>query len=169
MLPLLLKHFSTFPTQPISLQGTPVNNLEDPRGDIVSWLCTSEKGSKQNMASLCAVFSATAQATIVLFFSFVLTCHIAINPEDRQSTRSKYSCLSFNRLWKQRASLKDCWARKNLIEGYHCSPLRFVFSWVYSQTVISPFVPPAKSMVYKSSQKTCSNSLSSLQQVWVFL
>lgn len=104
-----------------------------------------------------------------LFSFFVFFCHVVINSEDGRSTHWNYSCLSFNRSWRQWASLQDCWARKDLMEGHHWSLLRFVFSWVNSPTVISPFVPPAKSMVYKSSQRRNHNTLSSLQQVWVFL
>lgn len=113
------------------------------------------------MASHCAVFWATAKATIVLCF-----CHVVINSGDQRRTHWNDGCISFNRSWRQRASLKDCWARKNLIGGHHWSPLRFVFSWVNCPTVISP---PAKSMAYKSSQRRNRNTLSSLLQVWVFL
>lgn len=95
------------------------------------------------------------------FFVSFFFCHVVINSEDQRSTHSNYGGFSFNRSRRQRTSLKDCWARKNLIEGRHWSPLRFVFSWVNSRTVISPFVPPAKSMVYKSSQRRNRNTLSS--------
>lgn len=116
--------------------------------------------------SLCCFLSHCRSRSCLVFCFF---CHVVMNSEDQRSTHWNYRCLSFNRSWRQRASLKDCWARKNLIEGRHWSPRRFVFSWVNSPTVISPFVPPAKSMVSKSSQRRNHNTLSSLQQVWVFL
>lgn len=116
--------------------------------------------------SLCCFSQPLRKPKLYCFPFFVLSCHVEINWKDQQSTQQiQLLFLSFNRSWKQRASSKD----KNVIGGHHWFPLQLVFSWVNRQTVPSPFVPPAKPMVHKSSQKTGRNSLSFLQQVRIFL